>query len=84
MFPRIEPAESTKPVEWEDEDKFKKNKSCVEQNQHGVGCNTENCLVGVIFQTGGVDQEVSAKESRHTKAEQETFQINDGLSEENQ
>lgn len=29
MFPRIEPAESTKPVEGEDEDKFEKNKSCV-------------------------------------------------------
>ena len=84
MFPRVEPAESTKPVYGEDEDKFEENKHCVEQNQHGVGCNTENRLVRVILQTGGIDEEVSAKESRHTKAEQETFQIDDGLSEENQ
>ena len=83
MFPGVESAESKEPLYRDNEHKFKHNKECFEQHQNRVSCNTENLLVKVVLETVGIDEEVSAEEPWHSKAEKKAFQINHGLGQEN-
>ena len=82
MFPGVEPTECIQPLNWEDEHELQNSEDCVEKNKNRVGCHAEYFLIKVVLKTVGVDKKVSTKESWHSEAEEETFEIDDSLGEE--
>ena len=70
MFPSVEPAEGNEPLDWCYEDKLEDNQHRSEEHQGGVGGDGEYLLVKIVLEAISIDQEVSAKESWHSKAEE--------------
>ena len=84
MLSDIESAESKKPLDGCDEDEFERNKKSMEENHNGVGLDVVDWFVRVVIQIVCIDQEVAAKYSWKSKAEEETLEIDNSFGEENQ
>ena len=69
-------------MKWDNEDKLKNYKKCLEKNQKWVCGNSEYFLIKVVLEIVSVDEKVSAKESRHPEAEEETLEVNNSFGEE--
>ena len=83
MLSGVESAESKKPLDGCDEDELERNKKSMEENHNGVGLDGVDFLIRVISQIVCIDQEVASKYSRETKTEEETLEVNNSLSEQN-
>ena len=84
MFSWIEPTECKAPLTWGHENKFQDSKESIEKHENWVGGDTKYFLVKIILQTISINEEVSAEESWHPKAEEEAFEINDWFCEKSQ
>ena len=82
MFARVEPAEGNEPLDGSEENQLEDNQHCSEEHEDRVGRDGEYFLVKIVLEAIGIDQEVSAKESWHSQAEKQTFQVYDSFGEE--
>ena len=65
-----------------EEDCSKQEDGGLDEDQSRVGLHVVDLLPGVVLQTGGVDKEIPSPQSGQTKAEQETFQVEESFEEE--
>jgi len=75
----VEPAEGNEPLKRSDENKSEDNTDSLKEDNDRVNLNVVDGLTKIIIYLVGIDQEVSAKESRESEAEEETFKVYDGL-----
>ena len=79
MSLEVEVAEGDHPLERFDEQKSEDDPDSLQKDNDGVDLNVVNLLSEVVLQLVGVDEEVSAEQSRNAKTEEETLDIDDGF-----
>ena len=75
-------AECNKPLERSNEDQPKDHTNSLQEDNNGVDLNIIYGFPKVVIDLISVDQKVPAKESRESEAEEETFQVDEGLDQE--
>ena len=75
----VEVAECHDPVEGCNEDKSQEDSDSLEQDNHRVDLDIVELLTKVIIELISIDEEVPTKQSRNSKTEEETLDIDDKL-----
>ena len=79
MSLEVEVAEGEEPLERGDEDKSQDDPDSLQEDNDGVDLNVVNLLSEVVLQLVSVDEEIPAKQSRNTKTEEETLDVDDSF-----